>query len=271
MAVHKPTGMTLAVKVYEKFRLNESQRKQSVKREIQVMQKLQHDNIMRMYDVIDSPKQLYIVLEYIQGQMLHSYIEKLLLDSNLAEFTLSPSSVRPRYNAKGPVNIKGPIVDGTLKRLMPETTVAFIFEQVLRALAYMHDKDVYHRDLKPSNIMFNPRTQQIKLIDFGFACHAKEKLRVFCGTPSYMSPEIVNKKEYLGSAADVWAAGVLLFVTLTGQVPFKAKTEQELFRKITKGTVSFGVQDTKNQSCQASFSQQPQGRKQQGLVDDQRN
>ena len=101
MATHKPSGMILAIKVYEKFRLNEQgHRKGSVKREVQVMKKLQHHNIMRMYDVIDSPRQLYIVLEYVQGQMLHSYIEKLLLENNLAEFTLSPASVRPRINAR---------------------------------------------------------------------------------------------------------------------------------------------------------------------------
>ena len=90
------------------------------------MKKLQHENVMRLYDVIDSPKQLYLVLEYVQGQMLHSYIEKLLLENNLAEFTLSPASVRPRYNARGPVNLKGPILDNGLKRLMPEPTVAII-------------------------------------------------------------------------------------------------------------------------------------------------
>ena len=81
----------------------------------------------------------------------------------------------------------------------------------------------------------------MKIIDFGFACISKEKLRVFCGTPSYMSPEIVNKKDYWGSAADVWAIGVLLFVMLTGQVPFKSTQEKDLYRKITKGVYSFGT------------------------------
>lgn len=115
---------------------------------------------MRMYDVIDSPKQLYIILEYIQGQMLHSYIEKLLLDSNLAEFTLSAASVRPRKNARGIQSdkLKGPILDSPLKRLMPEPLVAMIFKQVLQALAFMHGRHIYHRDLKPENIMYNPRT-----------------------------------------------------------------------------------------------------------------
>ena len=107
--------------------------------------------------------------------------------------------------------------------------------------------------------MYNPRTHQVKIIDFGFACISKEKLRVFCGTPSYMSPEIVNKKDYWGSAADVWACGVLLFVMLTGQVPFKSTQEKDLYRKITKGVYSFGTkqQDAKNQHGTSSFSLQP--------------
>lgn len=90
----------------------------------------------------------------------------------------------------------------------------------------------------------------VKLIDFGFACVSREKLRVFCGTPSYMAPEIVNKKDYLGSAADMWASGVLLFVMLTGQVPFKSTTEKDLYRKITKGFYSFGKQDVSAKTMQ---------------------
>ena len=92
--------------------------------------------------------------------------------------------------------------------------------------------------------MYNPRTNQVKIIDFGFACITKEKLRAFCGTPSYMSHEIVNKMDYWGPAADVWACGVLTFNMLTGQVPFKALTERDLYRKISKGVYSFGKQDT---------------------------
>lgn len=91
--------------------------------------------------------------------MLHSYIEKLLLDSNLANFTLSPNSVRPRKNARsGPYNLKGPILDNVMKRLMPEPLIAVIFDQVLEALVFMHKLNIYHRDLKPENIMYNPKT-----------------------------------------------------------------------------------------------------------------
>jgi serine/threonine protein kinase len=89
-----------------------------------------------------------------------------------------------------------------------------------------------HRDLKAENIIFDEESGEVKLIDFGFACIAKEKLKVFCGTPSYMSPEIVSKREYLGSAVDMWASGVLLYNMLVGVMPYKAPNERELFRKI---------------------------------------
>ena len=94
--------------------------------------------------------------------------------------------------------------------------------QILSGLAYMHSRNISHRDMKPENIIYNPHNGAIKIIDFGFAVIAKEKLRVFCGTPSYMCPEIVSKKEYSGPAADIWACGVILYALLTGTVPFKA-------------------------------------------------
>jgi len=106
----------------------------------------------------------------------------------------------------------------------------------------MHEQNVSHRDMKPDNIIYNPTTGSVKLIDFGFACSSKEKLRVFCGTPSFMSPEIVAKKEYRGPAADIWACGIILYSLLTGTVPFKAQTEKDLFRKIQRGAFSYTVQ-----------------------------
>ena len=94
--------------------------------------------------------------------------------------------------------------------------------QVLSGLAYMHARSICHRDMKPDNIIYNPSTGAVKIIDFGFACFAKDKLKVFCGTPSFMSPEIVAKREYRGASADIWACGIILYACLTGSVPFKA-------------------------------------------------
>ena len=77
----------------------------------------------------------------------------------------------------------------------------------------------------------------IKIIDFGFStCIPNDKkIKIFCGTPSYMAPEIVQKKEYDGKAVDMWALGVLLFAMLTGTFPFRGISEQDLYYKIQRG------------------------------------
>ncbi len=86
----------------------------------------------------------------------------------------------------------------------------------------MHSKSICHRDIKLDNLIFHEQSGIVKIIDFGFTVFCKEPLKVFCGTPSYMSPEIVSKKEYSGPAADIWALGVVMYVMLTGYLPFKS-------------------------------------------------
>lgn len=122
---------------------------------------------------------------------------------------------------------------------MKEADAARIFAQIMSAIDYMHRQDVAHRDVKLENILIDPDTMKVKIIDFGFCCQAKEKLKVFCGTPSYMSPEIVSKREYFGRPADIWACGVLLYVLFCGTFPFKSSFEKDLFRKIQRGQFSF--------------------------------
>ena len=90
-------------------------------------------------------------------------------------------------------------------------------------LEYMHRKQVTHRDIKLENIIYDPKTQKLKLIDFGFCCLGNQSLQtLYCGTPSYMAPEIVSKTPYCGPPTDVWATGVLMFCLSTGRLPFKA-------------------------------------------------
>lgn len=108
------------------------------------------------------------------------------------------------------------------------------FHQLSKALAYCHAKNISHRDLKLENVIYNKKGE-VKLIDFGFAVHSKNKLRTFCGTPTYMAPEIVKKREYRGSKVDIWALGVLLYRMVTGTYPFKAKQDKELYRNIASG------------------------------------
>ena len=121
-------------------------------------------------------------------------------------------------------------------RRLAEDEARRLFRQVMRAIEYIHGKNITHRDIKLENLLLTPE-RIIKLIDFGFsACVPPDrKLKIFCGTPSYMAPEIVQKKEYLGSPADMWACGILLFAMLCGHFPFRSSTDKELYRKIAKG------------------------------------
>lgn len=105
---------------------------------------------------------------------------------------------------------------------MGEDQARFFFKQLCESLKYIHSQGIVHRDLKLDNILIDDRNN-LKLIDFGFSiCVDKDqKLKIFCGTPSFMAPEIVQKKDYNGFATDIWSLGVILFVMLSGGYPFK--------------------------------------------------
>jgi serine/threonine protein kinase len=106
-----------------------------------------------------------------------------------------------------------------------EGEAAFIFKQIVEAMAYCHRVGVYHRDIKTENVLID-KYKKIKIIDFGFSVKSSPttKLTLFCGTPNYMSPEIILKREYYGGPSDTWALGVLLFVITAGYFPFKGRT-----------------------------------------------
>ena len=128
-------------------------------------------------------------------------------------------------------------------RRLLETEAKFIFNQVLEGIQYLHIKNIYHRDIKLENLIID-ENNFIKIIDFGFATSSQKTklLNFFCGTPSYMPPEIVQKKDYLGESADIWSSGILMYTILCGSFPFRgnflyysALSEKELYLKITKG------------------------------------
>lgn len=99
-----------------------------------------------------------------------------------------------------------------------------IFSQIVDAVGYLHKHGIFHRDLKTENVMIDS-SKKIKIIDFGFSVKADtmQRLNLFCGTPNYMSPEIILKKDYYGGPCDVWALGVMLFVICAGYFPFKGR------------------------------------------------
>lgn len=123
------------------------------------------------------------------------------------------------------------------ERRMEELECRRLFKQIVEGISYCHSMGVVHRDIKLDNILLDTMNN-IKIIDFGFSIAIPEdkKLKIFCGTPSYMAPEIVEKNEYVGQKADVWALGIVLFAMLQGRFPFKGVNDNDLFKKIKKGT-----------------------------------
>jgi len=200
LATHILTKNKYAIKIYTKCSLLNKQKKNTVKNEINILKQLDHVNIMKLYEVIDTEKYLYLVLEYIKGCSLLDLIKKEH--------------------------------DHTLK----EKRAINIFYQVVQGIAYCHSKNICHRDIKLENILVK-NNDEVKIIDFGFAIKNDTNTysKLLCGTPSYMSPEIVNKKKYIAQYSEVWTLGVLLFVMLYGRFPFKGKNEEDLFMKIKEG------------------------------------
>ena len=91
-------------------------------------------------------------------------------------------------------------------------------------MSYCHEKGVCHRDLKPENILVDD-SGNVKVIDFGFSASCRVKLKSFCGTPPFMSPELTKKVPYNGAAVDVWAMGIMLYQMVIGKLPFRATNE----------------------------------------------
>ena len=134
--------------------------------------------------------------------------------------------------------VSGGSLHGYLKahkdRRLPETEAKRVFKQVVEGIRYCHSRCITHRDIKLENLLLDG-DKNIKIIDFGFStCIPNDKkVKIFCGTPSYMGPEIVNKTEYCGPPADIWALGVLLFTMLCGCFPYRGATDEELYSKIS--------------------------------------
>jgi serine/threonine protein kinase len=155
---------------------------------------------MRLYEVIDTRTHVHLVMELCHGKSLHHFVKKKKPDSRISEPEAAP-----------------------------------IFRQIVSAVAYMHSLEIIHRDLKLDNVLINDQNE-IKLIDFGFSssCAPGEKLTSSCGTPQYMCPDLIKKSSsgHDGQASDVWAVGIILYLLVTGKLPFTAEFEADLTRRI---------------------------------------
>ena len=205
----KYTKIKYAMKIYEKIKLTENSKKKSVYNEIEIMKKLNHKNIVKLKEIIYTQKEILIIMEYINGISLRDFYNK---------------------NIKNQLNL-------TKEK---EKILKTYFIQILSAIGYLHRNHMSHRDIKLENILID-KDNEIKIIDFGFGIYNLEnKLQnFFCGTPNYMSPEILCKKYYNPIKSDLWSLGILFYKMTCSDFPFKGKDQKELFKNIKKGSFNY--------------------------------
>eukprot|EP00210_Caulerpa_lentillifera_P006194 g5918.t1 len=174
--------------------------------EIEIASRANHPNIVSLKEFYISDKKVSLIMEYMEGGMV--------LDSLL-------NTKECRYT---------------------EDDARGVIKQVLEGLKYLHHRNVAHRDLKLENLLLAQKDDlsQIKIVDFGLSKHTKDKMSSVLGTPQFVSPEMLNRsvKQY-GNSVDMWSAGVLLYIFLSGFPPFYDRNEQVLFRKILNGVFTF--------------------------------
>uniref|UniRef100_A0A8C7WZQ8 Myosin light chain kinase family, member 4a n=1 Tax=Oryzias sinensis TaxID=183150 RepID=A0A8C7WZQ8_9TELE len=192
--IENSSGLTLAAKV---IKARSQKEKEVVKNEIQVMNNLDHANLIQLYAAYESRNDIILVLEYVGGGELFDRI----IDENYT--------------------------------LMELDAVVFI-RQICDGLQYMHKMSILHLDLKPENILCVSRaTSKIKIIDFGLAriYKPREKLRVNFGTPEFLAPEVINF-DFVSFNTDMWSLGVITYMLLSGLCPFLGDNDTETLNNI---------------------------------------
>lgn len=193
-------GRSVAMKVVGKEKVIKVGMTDQIKREISVMKMVKNPNIVELHEVMASKTKIYFAMEFVKGGELFAKIAK-----------------------------------GKLR----EDVARGYFQQLISAIDFCHSRGVFHRDLKPENLLLDEEGN-LKVTDFGlsaFTEHIRQDglLHTACGTPAYVAPEVIGKKGYDGSKADIWSCGVILYVLLAGFLPFQDDNIMAMYKKIYRG------------------------------------
>ncbi|XP_031437419.1 MAP/microtubule affinity-regulating kinase 3 isoform X8 [Clupea harengus] len=197
LARHILTGREVAIKIIDKTQLNPTSL-QKLFREVRIMKILNHPNIVKLFEVIETEKTLYLIMEYASGGEVFDYL----------------------------------VAHGRMK----EKEARAKFRQIVSAVQYCHQKRIVHRDLKAENLLLDA-DMNIKIADFGFSNEftVGNKLDTFCGSPPYAAPELFQGKKYDGPEVDVWSLGVILYTLVSGSLPFDGQNLKELRERVLRG------------------------------------
>ena len=200
--IHIPTGEKVAIKIMDKIQLfSDPLNLRRVKSEISLLKIVRHKNIIKLYEVIETPQKIYLIMEYCEGGELFDYIVK--------------------------------------KQNLTERQSCFFFHEIIDALEYLHSINIVHRDIKPENLLIDKINKKLslKLIDFGISStyNMQSLLITPCGTASYAPPEMHKGEKYYGLLTDVWSAGVVLYAMVFGYLPFCEDDEDTNINNIIEG------------------------------------
>ena len=200
---HIYTNEPVAIKILDKMILSHTPDDyQSVRQEINILKSVKHKHIVQLYDVLQTPRHIFIIMEYCEGKDLLDYI---LTKSKLSE-------------------------EESLK----------YFHQLINALFYLHSQNIAHRDIKIDNMLLD-RNRDLKLVDFGLSTKYPDDnlLDQPCGTVVYAAPEVLQGREYHGMLADVWSSGIVLYGMLSGYLPFGEQDDEINRINIISGKINY--------------------------------
>jgi calcium/calmodulin-dependent protein kinase I len=207
-AKNKKTGKLWAIKFIEK-KLVDKQDLGLLRREIDIMKKLDHPNVLKLQEVFENDEQIALVMELVTGgELFYKIVDK------------------GNYS---------------------ENDAANIVTQICKGVAYLHSEGIAHRDLKPENLLCSGEEDpaykpfRVVIADFGLSktFNSGEKLETSCGTPDYVAPEVITADGGYDKSVDMWSVGVITYVLLCGFSPFLSSTQTGLFEKIIKVEYDF--------------------------------
>eukprot|EP00906_Rhabdomonas_costata_P010742 RCo015108 len=187
VATNIQTGEQVAVKITERDQITDPRFEEQLRREIAVLRKLNHPNVVRLLDVYTTPKTIYLILELVTGGAL---LQKILHEGRLEE------NLARHY-----------------------------FQQLILGVYCVHKNSIAHRDLKPENLLLDDNGN-LKISDFGFSKQQVFVAGKFdpnmsmLGTPEYVAPDVISGFGYNGFLSDIWSCGVILYVMCAGSFPF---------------------------------------------------
>ena len=196
------TKEKVAIKVMQKSKIINQDDLIRIAREIEMLKKLKHPNVIKIDKILEDSKMFYIIMEYCEnGELFNRIVER---------------------------------------QRLTEDEAAIFYYQIISGLEYIHKKKIVHRDLKPENLLL-AKNDILKIIDFGLSNYSSFNIMLAtpCGSPCYASPEMVSGKKYNGFLIDIWSTGIILFAMICGYLPFEDSNNEILFGKILRCKINY--------------------------------